>query len=134
MKQQKRLDKVHKKQEEIQKRIENEERFNQWLHSKSRRSRGTNSVVKRTNKLTGHIDTLSRSDVYIQNHAVYASRRGISYSVDYSINKKVFTKNARLSLDGRKNEKTINLEKLFDNVSPHVKRTYRIYLGLEPGK
>ncbi|KAL0281093.1 UNVERIFIED_CONTAM: hypothetical protein PYX00_002187 [Menopon gallinae] len=120
LRQQKRTDRMKKRQEEMQRRKENEENFSQWLLNKRR-----GPVVKRSNQ----VDTLSRSDVYIQNHAVYASRRGISYRVEYGLGRKRPSTSSKMLLLDRKNEKFINLDRLFDNISPHVKHTYRIYLS-----
>lgn len=114
------MERLKKRQEEIQRRKENEENFSRWLCSKRR-----GPPAKRA----ARVDTLSRSDVYIQNHAVYASRRGMSYSVEYGLGRKKLSKSLKMLLLDRKNEKFISLDRLFENVSPHVMHTYRICLA-----
>lgn len=110
---QKKQDKLKERLEEQTKKHQNEEIFQRWLINKSKKK----GMSKKTAKT---IDTLARSDVYIQMHASYASNHNVPYSIDCSLKRKLNNK-IQITAEKKTIKKTIVLEKMSDKISAHFK-------------
>ncbi|KAK6633925.1 hypothetical protein RUM44_004532 [Polyplax serrata] len=113
-------EKKKRKEEERKKRHQNEEIFQMWLLSKSKKDNSTRSI-KGT-------DTLARSDIYIRNHASYASNPNVPYSVTCKRTKNLTCK-VKKNLSINRGQKAIVLEKMLDKMSLHFVKSFNIYMG-----
>ncbi|EEB18832.1 conserved hypothetical protein [Pediculus humanus corporis] len=122
IKEQKKQNKLNKENEERIKMYEREENFQSWLMKKKK----TQNVKKTVKKIN---DTLTRSDVYIQTHASYATNRNVPYSIDYSYKK--LLRNKKNPTTVVKSKKIISLDKIFNEIKPNLTlKCFNLYVGL----